>query len=101
MTTIINEKLSKALDLYFKNCYEIAGDIYNFSYRVGGKNIKVIMEDKNGGYSKSVHSFISLETGDIFKPASWNAPAKGKRGNIYDEDGGRKALTRYGIIYLK
>jgi len=34
--------------------------------------------------SRSVHSFVDKTTGDIYKAASWNAPAKHARGNIYD-----------------
>lgn len=49
-----------------------------------------------GGWG-SVHSFVVLETGDILKPASFNAPAKHARGNIF-EDGGIRALTTHGHI---
>ena len=33
------------------------------------------MECENG--SRSVHAFIDKKTGDVFKPASFKAPAKG------------------------
>lgn len=98
--TIIDGELSKALDKYLKNVVEISPDFYDFSISIGVKNIKIIMTDKNGS-GRSVHSFINIESGDVLKPASWNSPAKGKRGNIFDEDNGRKALTRYGVVYLK
>jgi len=35
--------------------------------------------------SKSIHCFVEIATGNIFKPASWTAPAKGIRGNINNE----------------
>lgn len=35
--------------------------------------------------SKSVHCFVEISTGDIYKAATWKAPAKGVRGNICDE----------------
>jgi len=34
------------------------------------------------GGSRSVYCFVEIETGNILKPASWAAPAKGKRGHI-------------------
>ncbi len=50
---------------------------------------------------RSVFAFINKETGDVFKPASFNAPAKIPRGNIYATH-----FDGYGIIdghvyYLK
>ncbi|TXI90553.1 MAG: hypothetical protein E6Q36_01320 [Chryseobacterium sp.] len=61
--------------------------------------------------SRSVYAFISrtdnctktlgqLVHGGIYKPASWAAPAKHARGNVFDE----KSWTcagEYGIVYLK
>lgn len=50
----------------------------------------------------SVHSFVELTTGDIFKPASFKAPAKHARGNIYDADNGLSSLSEQGsIVYLR
>lgn len=48
-------------------------------YSVGTRFLKVAVES---GSQKSVHSFIDLATGEIFKPASWRAPADTARGNI-------------------
>ncbi len=46
---------------------------------------------KNYG-QKSVHCFVEVATGDIYKAASWNAPAKGVRGNVNSE---KKPLLGY------
>lgn len=35
---------------------------------------------------RSVYCFIDLSNGDILKAAGWRAPAKGKRGSIFNED---------------
>lgn len=96
---MITEKFSTAFDSYLKNVHEVSPD-YTFTWRDGVKNVKVIMSPVLGS-GRSVHSFINKETGDIFKPASWGTPAKGARGNIFDEDGGRKALTTHGVVYLR
>lgn len=34
---------------------------------------------------ESVHAFVDQKTGDIYKPASWSAPYKDIRYNIYKE----------------
>lgn len=59
---------------------------------------KVITDD---GVQRIVHSFVEVETGLIFKPASWKAPAKHARGDIRVNNG-RDALTPHGSVhYLK
>ena len=59
----------------------------------GRKYIKIIL-------SNSVWAFINKENGDILKPASWKAPAKIARGNIFDEYKGMKSMSPYGPAYL-
>ena len=48
----------------------------------GKKFDKVIVETWG---SKSVHCFINRANGDLLKASSWNARAKGVRGNINNE----------------
>jgi len=43
----------------------------------GKKYHKIIMID--GGGSRSVHAFVDKQTGQLYKSASWKAPAKGVR----------------------
>lgn len=50
--------------------------------KVGKKYIKIIRHD---GESQSVFCFIDKE-GNVYKPASWNAKAKGIRGNILTDN---------------
>lgn len=42
----------------------------------------------------------TLKAGDIHKPASFNAPAKHARANVFNDDF-RKAITPNGIVYLR
>ena len=66
----------------------------------GPKKVRIIKRDKNGT-SRSVHTFIEKETGDILKAAGWKAPApNGKRGNIYDINY-PKCINEFGAVYLK
>ena len=54
-----------------------------FYIESGRKYHKVMMRDHN---SRSVHCFVDKETGDVYKPASIKAPAKGVRYNLLDEN---------------
>lgn len=47
-----------------------------------------------------VYAFINMENGDILKPASWAAPAKHARGNVFDKESW-KNCGPYGVVYLK
>ena len=51
-------------------------------------------------HQMSVYCFIDSTNGDILKAASWKAPAKTARGNIYDEDSILAGITPYGAAYL-
>lgn len=43
----------------------------------GNKYHKIVFVD--GGGSRSVHCFVDKKTGEVYKSASWKAPAKGVR----------------------
>ena len=53
---------------------------YKFYIESGRKYHKVIME--TGAGSRSVHAFVDKKTGDVYKAASFKAPAKGIRFNL-------------------
>ena len=68
-----------------------------FTYMIGRKYLKVVAmrwqdDAKYGrinaapaGYqAEHVHAFVDKTTGDVFLPASWNAPAKGARFNLFE-----------------
>jgi|TARA_B100000035_G_scaffold304036_1_gene303274 hypothetical protein len=55
-----------------------------FTISSGRKYHKVIHNDK-GGHG-SVHAFIDKKTGDVYKPASWNKPAKHVRYNLLERE---------------
>ena len=64
----------------------------------GRKYTKVCVERE--GRPTSAYAFIDNTTGDLFKPAGFNAPAKHARGNINDASG-LKACGPYGVAYLR
>ena len=53
---------------------------YKFYIESGRKYHKIIME--TGGNSRSVHAFVDKKTGEVYKAASFKAPAKHVRYNL-------------------
>ena len=53
---------------------------YKFYIESGRKYHKIWMEDTSN--SRSVHAFVDMKTGEVYKPASVKAPAKGVRFNL-------------------
>jgi hypothetical protein len=54
-----------------------APDGYQYIIESGNKYHKIVMIDCGG--SRSVHAFVDKKTGEVYKSASWKAPAKGVR----------------------
>ena len=58
----------------------------NFRYYQGKKYIKVVRveyDERNDRWrDTTVHAFVDKETGEVYKPASWKAPAKHVRFNF-------------------
>ena len=52
-------------------------DVYKFTIETGRKYHKIVQTDRGG--SKSVHAFVDKKTGEVYKSASFKAPAKGVR----------------------
>ena len=78
-----------------------------FRIESGRKFYKVIQQDERDGrwVDGSVHAFITKNTGDVYKPASWKAPAKHIRYNLLDESSRNLCLNRAswagGYLYMR
>ena len=60
------------------------------------------MKSDTGHYSGgSAYCFVDRTNGDVLKAASWKAPAKHARGNIFDDSNGLKFMSAYGAAYLR
>ena len=67
-------------------------NLYKFVVQKGRKYLKIINQqyDDMGAYAThqyrdgSVHAFIDRETGDVYKPAGYNKPAKHVRYNLLE-----------------
>lgn len=91
----------KIIDAYYKKMYantQSAGLTAKLSYTKGPKYYKVLSTSSTGGAGNAVWAFIDKE-GNIFKPASWKAPAKGVRGNLFDVHNGLLHIGPYGPAY--
>ena len=71
---------------YAKFLKEIDGSVDKFGveFEIGKKYVKVVTI--SGGGSRSVHCFVEKENGNIWRAASWKAPARNFiRGNVFDQ----------------
>ena len=68
-------------------------NLYKFVVKTGKKYYKIVQQqfetwEKSKYYGQyrdgSVHAFVDKETGEVYKPASWRAPAKHVRFNLSD-----------------
>ena len=65
--------------------------------KIGQKYVKIITLEP-GQSLGAAWAFIDVDNGDILKPATYAAPAKGERGNIFKQDTW-KTVTRFGPAY--
>lgn len=72
----------------------------------GGTKFLKIQKAEMGGSSDrpemrySAWCFINLTNGDILRPATWKAPAKHARGNVFATDFGLSCVGPYGPNYM-
>ena len=64
------EELVTRLQEDYDRQYKNSSQPCKFSITTGRKYHKIL--DRKG----SVHAFVNKQTGEVFKPASWNAPAQ-------------------------
>jgi hypothetical protein len=95
--------LCEALEQDFKRVNNNKTDGYKFYIEGGRKYHKVWME--TGAGSRSIHCFVDKKTGEVYKPASVKAPAKGVRYNMLlinsREEMFRRADWAGGYLYMK
>ena len=76
---------------------------YKFYIESGRKYHKIIMETEAG--SRSVHAFVDKKTGDVYKAASFKAPAKIVRYNLLEIASREQCFERAdwagGYLYIR
>jgi hypothetical protein len=94
-----NEKVLVCLDAFVEYLTALLAEHHHkVELDFGRKYVKVVAE--RGG-SKHVHSFIDLQTGDVLKAASWNAPAKYARGTIMNNNPAEYGVDWTGANYIR
>ena len=78
---------------YYKNGSTLD---YSFGIQETRKYYKVIMVNNQ----RSVHAFVDKNNGDLYKAASWKAPAKGVRYNLVDDIEKLKVMADWAGGYL-
>ena len=80
------------VDHFTKNCPNLP--VPAFGVDMGKRYIRITCD-------RSVHAFVDKTNGDVLKPASWKAPAKHARGNIFDAKSGLGSMGPFGPAYLR
>lgn len=75
------EKLTQHANIDFEKTFPTK-EKHSFRADYNKRWIKIV--NKRFGQTM-VFCFVDPSNGDIYKPASWNAPAKGVRGNLFNE----------------
>ena len=104
---IANPEVEFHLDGFLEQCNEMLKEHYDSKFDgslaapdikvyPGGKYYKISKKEKRSS-SESVWFFVSKDDGNIWKAASWKAPAKNfPRGNIL-EDVAKDVISVYGL----
>lgn len=93
----LNEALFK-MDSTSYPSLTVDGPYRTITAKPGRKYIKLVSESSG---SKSVFCFLDFD-GNIYKAASWSAPAKHVRGSLFDDNYSiGKGLGMYGAAYIK
>ena len=94
----MKEKIAKFVEALNKKYPQDADKIKYAFMAVSGRKYTKIANTRDGITPVSSYGFIDNETGDVFKAASWAAPAKGARGNINNETG-LACCGEYSVAY--
>lgn len=111
----IQQRMQELIDVLIKNYMRQypnqSGSRYihaiDYEIETGKKYHKIMQIDHPGTdrQGRSVHAFISRQTGAVFKPASWRGPAKIARYNLLDDISYQQCLDRAdwagGYLYLR
>ena len=83
------ERLKRNIILKYKNWGGFRPNKFNISFKYGRKFIKVLEGTRVWGFvaiDDGIHKNHIYNRGDTFKAASWNAPAKWARGNVFHQN---------------
>jgi hypothetical protein len=101
--------LNEALIKYMNMVQRVSNDWHNEHYPTNTKDVieveigkRYVKVWKSLPGSRSIHTFIDRQTGNILKAGTWKAPQKnGVRGNIFAADCGESCIDWHGAKYIK
>ena len=85
-----DKPLSDYANKQLKEIEDGTAKLMRFKIYEGRKYYKIVQQDydtfqnRNEYRDGSVHAFVDKKTGDVYKPASWNKPAKHVRNTFQD-----------------
>ncbi len=91
-TALIEKRIDQLIQALIKNFGDRTYSSIDYDVTTGAKYYKIHHIDSGGG--RSVHAFVSRQTGAVYKPASWRAPAKHARYNLLDDVSFQDCLAR-------
>jgi hypothetical protein len=101
--------ISNQFSIFVLKCQEMINAHYAQNFPIltpskltvneGRKYWKVVSTSDGGSGQTVVYAFVDKNNGEVYKPATWRAPAKHSRGNVSDEDIS-KFMTPHGPVYL-
>lgn len=96
MVTDFVEKLQVKMNAHMDEKFPNLPREY-LSVNFGRRYAKLI---KGYGNNRGVYCFVDMTNGDVLKAATWRAPAKHARGNLFAPDGGLGCTGPYGAAYM-
>lgn len=89
---LYTEELCKVLVTSYEK-FSSSGDVSQVSFTIepGRKYLKVVADLRG---QRSVHCFVDGENGNVYKAASWKAPAKGFRYNLLSPESRERCFRR-------
>jgi hypothetical protein len=87
----MDESIKARFDAYLAALNGSAPERYGFSVTKGKRYFKIVMTYDGG--QRSVHSFVEIATGDVYKSAGWARPAEHVRFRLNDDGSFANLLT--------
>jgi hypothetical protein len=86
-TKLIEDRIQKLCDTLEEKYYKQYNNLTAYEVKRGVKYYKIIHVSSPGtrNEGRSVHAFVARQTGTVYKPASFKAPAEHARYQLLDD----------------
>ena len=95
-TKLIEDRIQELCDALQEKFYKQYNKLTAYEVKRGVKYYKIIHVSSPGTRyeGRSVHAFVARQTGTLYKPASWKAPAKHARYQLLDDGSFARCLEK-------